>query len=121
MGNALDGTGAIPALNILDFIGDAVAALNEEWCFTYVNASTVEMARLPEQSLLGGNLWNLFPELVGTVAERHLRCTMQERVRTSFEHHYEPFGLWVEVNAHATPGGLTMFVRDVTARKQAEE
>jgi PAS domain S-box-containing protein len=46
---------------------------------------------------------------------------MDENVAVTFEPYYPPHDRWYEVNAYPSPDGLSVYFRDVTGRKRAEE
>ena len=52
--------------SILESIRDAFFALDRDWRITYVNSEAVLLLRKSREELMGGNLWELFPEAVGT-------------------------------------------------------
>ncbi|MEP6823140.1 MAG: PAS domain-containing protein, partial [Chthoniobacterales bacterium] len=51
---------------VLSGISDAFSAINHDWCYTYVNDRVAEMAGRPKEQLLGHNIWEAFPEAVGS-------------------------------------------------------
>ncbi len=111
---------ATRAFDLLNSISDAVAALDRDWRFIYVNQCAEQMARIPKEKLLGHIYWDVFPEMSSTPSYEQLHRTMRERVHTRFEEFYSPYALWVEVDAYPTADGLVMFVRNINARKDAE-
>jgi PAS domain S-box-containing protein len=108
------------ALNILENVSDAVYAFDRQWRFVYANGPGLAMARLPENRLLGGEFWTLFPELLGGQEEINLRAVMSEGGSRRFEYFYPPYNLWIEIDAWATPDGMAIFVRDIGHRKRGD-
>ena len=51
---------------ILARVTDAFVALDRDWRFTYLNPLAEELLQRPRGELLGNNIWDLFPELVGS-------------------------------------------------------
>jgi C4-dicarboxylate-specific signal transduction histidine kinase len=71
------------------------------------------------QRLIGKVLWEEFLEVPNEAA---LRRVMSERVVITDEFYYAPLGEWVENHMYPShDGGLVMFQRYITARKQTEE
>src|SRR5690606_4423517 len=66
------------AATILESITDAFFAVNRAWQFTYVNAEAERVLRQKRQTLLGANLWELFPAARGTQFERRYHEAMNE-------------------------------------------
>jgi len=105
----------------LESITDAFFTLDSQWRFTYVNAESERLLQRKRAELLGANVWELFPEAIGTLSDTEYRRAVAERCTVAFEHHHEPLGLWAEVRAYPSEEGLTVFFRDITERKQAEQ
>ena len=105
--------------SILRSITDAFFALNRDWCFTFVNAEAERMLRKTASSLLGQNVWVLFPK-----AEA-FRARYEQAVATGradhFEEYYAPLEAWFEVHAFPRGDGLSIYFRDVTIRRKADE
>lgn len=109
------------AINILETISDAVAVLDREWRFRYVNGRAEALARRPSRQLSGSVFWDLFPDLTGSPADEALRRTMESRRPARFEQYYSPYDIWLEVDTYPVPEGLVLFARDVSDRKRADE
>jgi hypothetical protein len=61
----------------------------------------------------------VFPETIGTEIERQYIRAMKERVATIFENIYPPLETWLEIRVSpSTLGGLLVWLRDITARRQ---
>ncbi len=52
---------------VLESIDDGFISLNSHWCFTYVNRVAESILQKKRQDLLGKKIWEVFPEVVGTV------------------------------------------------------
>ena len=106
---------------ILESITDAFFAVDREWRFNYAYREAERLLRRPRAELVGRTVWEAFSESVGTVFEREYRRAMAERMTVQFEACYQPLDIWVDVRAYPSEDGLSVFFRDVTARKNAEE
>ncbi len=106
---------------ILESISDAFFALDDAWRFTYVNAQACALLQRPAAELLNSRLWDVFPDIVGTVFDEHYHLARQERRTVQFEVHYAPFATWFDVRAYPTPDGLTVYFQDINARKADEQ
>ena len=65
--------GAAP---VLDSMSDGFVALDRDWRFTYVNTRGAEIQGRPAESLIGRNLFEVYPEAVGTPFEQAYRKAM---------------------------------------------
>jgi PAS domain S-box-containing protein len=70
---------------ILDSIQDGFMALDNFWNFVYVNPCAAEYLDIDADDLMGQNLWERFPELMGTTHETHFRRAMNEQEIQYFE------------------------------------
>ncbi|MBK4728294.1 PAS domain S-box protein [Oxynema sp. CENA135] len=106
---------------ILESISDAFFALNRQWQITYMNQQAEVLLQQSRSELLGENLWEHFPEAVGTQFDRVYHQVMAEQVPIDFIEFYAPLAVWVEVHAYPSKDGISVYFQDVTARQQAED
>jgi len=104
----------------LDSMTDAFIALDSEFRFTYTNEKNLEFAQKTRGELLGNSIWEVFPELIGSNAEREFRLALSERVSVEFIYFWPPRNCWFEVRAYPTKDGLWVYSRDVSDRVNAE-
>ena len=101
---------------ILDSIGDAFFVLDAEGRFTYLNRQAEEYFQLSARNLPDQPFLGLFPEFQPdfpeAVAAREIR---------SFQHFSAGPGQWHEVRVFPLGGGVSVYLRDITETKQAEE
>jgi PAS domain S-box-containing protein len=108
-------------VSVLESMTDAFIAVDPSWRITYVNGRAEQVLGLPREQLVNRDHWSLFPEASGTPAERECRRAMVQRVAVQVEHDWARAGRWLEISAFPIRrGGLALFGRDITARKQAE-
>jgi PAS domain S-box-containing protein len=107
--------------NILESITDAFLAVDKEWRFTYVNQQGAQLLQKPATELMGNNLWEVFPEAVGTAFYKNYCQAMATGVPAHFEEFYPPLNLWCEVHAYPSRDGISIYFRDIKERKRAEE
>ncbi len=107
--------------NILSSITDAFFAVDEDWRFTYLNATAEQLLHRRADHLLGRNIWEEFPEArESTFGTRYLKA-VADQVPVEFEEYYPPLQTWFEVHAYPHENGLSVYFRDVTERKRTEE
>jgi PAS domain S-box-containing protein len=106
---------------ILESIADAFYAVDRDWRFTYVNRKAEEWWQRPREELIGKVYWDEFPVAVGSEAYDAHRVAMRERRTLRLETVSPILGHWVDVDIHPTAsGGLSVYFRDASERKQAE-
>ncbi|MEM1240829.1 MAG: response regulator [Cyanobacteria bacterium P01_H01_bin.26] len=107
--------------SVLENITDAFVAVDQSWTVTYVNAQAAEVLKRSIQGLLEQEFWKIFPESLGARHEQQYRRAMAEQTVISFETYYAPTQRWLQVRGYPGGDGLSLFLQDVTDRKQAEE
>ena len=112
---------------ILESISDQFFALDREWCYTFVNErGLAEAGRIPgrnlgAEELLGANIWELFPELVGTTFDHEAHRALREQAVVEFETRSPVTGRWMDARLYPSEAGLSIYLHDITERKRAEE
>ncbi len=106
---------------ILESITDAFLTLDHDWRFTYINPRAESLLRRSRDELLGKVLWNEFPEAIGSTFERMYQDASATGRPVTFEEYYAPLESWLEVRAYPSADGLSVYFRDMTERRRAEE
>jgi hypothetical protein len=106
--------------SILESMTDAFLALDRDSRFTYVNRQAEQLIGRCRQDLLGRNLFEAFPELVGTPFQREYERVVRTHEPVEFEEYYADRKAWLEVRAYPAEDGVTVYYRDITRRKRAE-
>ncbi len=106
---------------LLESITDGFFSLDRQWRFTYVNALGEVIFQRPRAEMLGNNIWEVFPEAVGTRFQHEYERAMEEAQTIRFEEYYTPYDGWYEINIYPSSSGLSVYMRDVTKRKRMEE
>ncbi len=99
---------------------DCVYSLGRDWRLTYLNRRAREQFG-GREDLLGRTISSLVPGAETSVFADSYRRVMETGVPECLEGHFPPTGVWYEVHVTPTDDGITVFYRDVTARKEAEE
>jgi PAS domain S-box-containing protein len=107
--------------DLLENITDGFIALDENLCYTYVNKQIGEMLGRDPHKLIGKNIWETFPDIVGSATYKAVMTAFTEKKYVLNEDYYEPFGLWQENRVYPTGDGVSMFIRDITRNKQEEQ
>ena len=108
---------------VLDSITDSFIGLDGEWRLTELNqvAATTFFGRGRDE-ILGRVFWELYPEAVDADFYQQYHNAVAEGHPVHFEATY-PFaqGKWFETHAYPGANGLSVYMRDITERKRAEE
>ena len=109
------------ACAILESMGDAFYALNGEWRFIYANRRALEFWGRRREDLLGQVIWDCFPALRGTINEDAIRRARAEQRVVGFEAPSPVNNIWVRASVGPFGDGVTVYWRDITARRQSEQ
>jgi PAS domain S-box-containing protein len=106
---------------ILKSISDAFASLDENWRLSHVNEKFAALTGYSLKELPGKQAWQVLPELAQSPARRELERALREQTPVRVEVYIPRLGRWFETSAYPQHGGLSLFSRDITDRKHAEE
>jgi two-component system, cell cycle sensor histidine kinase and response regulator CckA len=106
---------------ILESITDAFFALDRDWRYTYLNGRAEQILGRKREDLQAKNIWDEFPDLVGTVFEQEFHRSAAEQRPAEFTAYDARLKLWADVHVYPSEHGLSVYFQDVTARKLLEE
>lgn len=107
---------------VLEATSDGVVSLNRDWVITYMNVRASEILG-PASTILGTNTWERFPHQVypGSPYTLIFERAMNERIAGDFEAFYPgPLDIWVHIEARPLPGGIIVFIRNLTEQRRSE-
>ena len=107
--------------HIFERITDAFVALDNNWCYTYVNQRAGEIINRAPSELIGKNIWEIFPEGKSRQLIESCRQAVAEQQYYFLEEYYPDAGKWFENHLYPSPNGLSIFFRDITEKKKAEQ
>ncbi|WP_425639425.1 PAS domain S-box protein [Algoriphagus yeomjeoni] len=105
---------------ILESISDNFYALDEDFRFSYMNASSAQLLQVDSLEIIGKNIFEKFPELLGTELEENLKKVIETKESIRFEYYHKLSNKWFQENIYPTPSGLSLYFQDITERKEAE-
>ncbi|HYY41523.1 MAG TPA: PAS domain-containing protein, partial [Pyrinomonadaceae bacterium] len=99
--------------------------MDREWHYTYVNerslTAAARKAGMTVAKLLGANIWERFPQLVGTPFYDAAHRAMREQTAAELETRSPVTGRWMEARLYPSYAGLSIYLHDISARKRADE
>src|SRR5918997_4991941 len=114
--------------DILESISDTFLGLDREWRFTYINEPALRSIQavkgdyeLTREEVLGMNVWEVFPEYVGSVFDQKYHEAMREQKSVEVEAYSTFTDRWVEVRTYPSEEGLSVYYQDISERKRNEE
>jgi PAS domain S-box-containing protein len=106
---------------LLETMSDAFFSVDPQWRFTFVNPEAEKLLGRSSEDLLGKEVWQEYPDAVGSLFEEQYRLACATGTPVSFESYYPPLSTWFEVRAWPTPDGLSVYFRDVSERMLAQQ
>ena len=107
-------------VNILESITDAFLTVDHQWRYTYLNRQAEKLLQKTREELLGRRIWDVFPEVVGTIFFEKYHEAVAKQVSIEFEGFYSPWNCWYEIHAYPSKDGLAIYFTDITQRKQTQ-
>ena len=95
-----------PYRAILESITDAFYAFDRGWRFTYVNRKAEALMGRSREELLGRDVWEVYPDAVGSEFHTAYHRAMDEKLAVTFEAYYPPHGSWYELHAYPSEDGI---------------
>jgi PAS domain S-box-containing protein len=106
----------------LDSITDGVLVLDLDWRYTFVSARAAAILGIPVEKLVGAIVWEVFPAAAGNHFYDGYHQAVATGLPVHFEEHYPaPLNMWLECHCYPTADGLTVYFRNVTARREGEQ
>lgn len=108
--------------DVLESMGDAFFMLDKDWKIVRVNKVHEKVTMTKRGDIIGTYFWDTYPITRDLKYWTEYRKVMQTRRPAHFVEYYAPLDLWTEADVFPTnEGGISVFFRDITIRKQAEE
>ena len=108
-------------VNTLESITDAFVALDRHNRITYLNTHATAILEKNPSKLLNQDFWAVFPTDLGLRHKQTYLEAIATRTVQTFITYYEPATVWLEVRIYPGVDGLSLFLRDINDRKQAEQ
>jgi PAS domain S-box-containing protein len=103
----------------LSSIHEQFFVLDRHWRYTVVNPRVSEITGRTENELLHRPIFEIFPDLKGTLFESELRTAVETNVPRRFEFEYAQHCF--ENFVYPAADGVAVLVTDITERKRTEE
>jgi len=104
--------------DMLDSLSDGLMSIDRSWRFTYLNHTAERFLQHERQNLLGRDIWQCYPDLVGSGYYRVYQETAATGLPGRHTDYYAPLGTWFEVRSFAHDDGITVLFRDVTRERE---
>ena len=122
--SSIDATFGLGLEDVLDRVSDEFYAYDADGRLLRLNRSARDLfvrVGLDPDAALGRHFAEVFPRLVGTPIDLAMQRCLRERAPVTLEQTGPYSTRWVEMRFYPTAGGAAVFVRDITARRPAEQ
>jgi PAS domain S-box-containing protein len=106
---------------ILESIGDAFFAVDNQWTVTYWNRIAERDLSVLKKDIVGKNLWDIFSDSIDSKSYRKYHEAVATNQVVHFEDYYYALNKWYEISAYPSENGLSVYFKDVTESKKAKE
>lgn len=105
---------------ILDHLPTGYFSLSPEWIITYANPAAESALGSKASEVIGKNVWELHPALVGSSFYEAYHRTMKNRTTEKVTNFYPEQNKWYSVTSYAIENGIAVSFEDITQQKKSE-
>lgn len=107
---------------LADSIADVFFEMDENLKYTYWNKASENLTGISADEALGKSLYDLFPDINRLKADEMYKEVLRTQQPKTFENEYLLKGknFIFEISTYPSKRGLSVFVKDITERKQTE-
>lgn len=106
---------------IIESITDAFCVINYKGEFIRVNAAFENVFGLNREDIISLSVEDVFPEVIGTAFQSKYRMAIEQQVGAQVIEFFSRLQLWLEISFFPSSEGLTVFLKNITQQKQANE
>jgi PAS domain S-box-containing protein len=107
--------------DIIESLGDGFLALDRQWTVTYWNRNAERVTGRRRAEVVGKSFWELYPKAKALRFYTEFNRAVAENRPVYFEEYSPSHQAWMEVSAHPAQEGLSVYIKDITARKTADQ
>ncbi|MBC5992261.1 ATP-binding protein [Pontibacter cellulosilyticus] len=107
--------------DILANMSDAFIVLDKDLRYTYINDNAGKFTNRTEVDFIGNVIWDVFPELEGTIFYDKVLEAKQTGQEVQFDMEYPTLNAWFDVKVYPYKQGLSMYICNTTVRKMEEQ
>ena len=105
--------------NILESITDAFVSVDRQWQISSINPQAANILGQDSQALIGRQFWAVVPPALGKDRTEQYQKAIANITMETFEAQDSASKNWFEVRAYPGREGLSIFLQNITDRKQS--
>jgi PAS domain S-box-containing protein len=106
--------------SLLESIGESFYALDKNYRVTYWNNGIEKLTQIKREEILGKSIWE-FISIVNNEFKTAYTKAFEENKTQYFETFDHWVKAWLEVTVYPANGGISVIIKDITARKNTEK
>ena len=106
---------------VLDNLSDVFLIVDSKWRYVYVNAAAEKFVGRSSEEMLGKVICNVLPNFVNSIPYEQCKKTMKDKIPRTWTTKALVRDIWSEFRAYPWKDGFSLFIRDISERKKAEE
>ena len=106
---------------VLRYISEGVIVLDKTWRILYINKYALQLFRKSKSSVLGKNIWNIFPKYKTSQSGIRYSLAMQTGMLDHFVTQDIQKQKWFAVDVFPDESSLIILFRDITTYKDARD
>ena len=109
--------------DLAESIDDVFFAMDNDLRYTYWNRASEKLTGISAKEAIGKSLTEVFPDVKDTEVEQFYRNVLRTKRHQTFVNKYRvgEKDFVFEIDAYPTKDGISVFTKDITERKKAEE
>lgn len=107
--------------NFIESITDSFVILDNDWRFIKVNGAFLKTFKRTECDVIGKTVWDVFPTILNMEIAKKLRNAAETKQSIQFTEFLPITRLWFRNTLYPSAEGITIFMKDITGQKMAEE
>src|ERR1041385_4103097 len=92
-----------------------------DWTVSYVNPAGARLYGSTVAEMTGKNVWQMFPDLIGTDLDVNFKKAMRDHEPVHFEMYYPRLNCWYKVSGYPGAPGLTVIFQDISEARRTRE
>lgn len=105
---------------VIEDMAEAFITLDRTFTYTYLNKEALQLLGKQREELLGKNIWELFPQWIGTSFYNACFEALEKRDLIVCEEYIPGLNKWFNCRIFPQNEGLMVFFQEITSRKTAE-
>ncbi|ELZ87357.1 putative PAS/PAC sensor protein [Haloferax elongans ATCC BAA-1513] len=106
--------------DVFERVDDGFLAVDDEYRLVYVNERAEDLLETPAGKHLGEPVWSTVEALDETTVQECLERVFEAQEPATCESYVDGLDTWLETSIHPSEAGVSVYFRDVTARREHE-